>query len=397
MGISAAALSLAVVIVASALIAVYLLAMRRPSRDKHEGMKPYVPGTEPRGPPHLWGAMRRLWFDHVERTAFYILSALQDSPDIDAVAAYLHKNQDAIGAAIVPFFGSAAGQRLAELLHEHINLAARLVGAAKQGAPLDDAMLAWKQNADEISDFLADANPAWERAATRTMMRRHLELTAAFLRARLLGQWELSYAQHSHVVDQAQHMADFLTRGILARARRRTSAEPHPTKQEMGATGQEGSHPGIGIPAKQPVKEGLSGVWRAAHARPCGCGPVCRCPPSCACWRGSGDCSGARDLFSQGHGAWAACPPHPNAKADPNASAEARTLSTLGSTWLYDDPTWPTSAWRLRRLDEDGFRACPDDPGEPGAPDESRIVERGDAIAAAIEAGVLSVARGGEE
>lgn len=388
MGVSLAALSLAVVIVASVLIAVYFFSL---SRNKREGMA----GG---GVPPLWGAMRRLWFDHVERTAFYIMSALQNTSDVDAAAAYLHKNQDAIGAAIVPFFGPAAGQRLAALLHEHIDLAARLVGAAKQGAPLDDAMLAWEHNADEISDFLVDANPAWDRAATRAMMRRHLEMTAAFLRARLLGQWALSYAQHSLVIDQAQHMADFLSQGIAHFA----SAKPelHLMKPK-GAGPNNGADSkrstalhGIGIPEKFPTKEGLSGVWRASHAKPCGCGPTCHCPPSCDCWRGSGDCSKS---FSQRPRLWTVCPPHPDAKADPNASAEARTLSTLGVPWLYDDPTWPTSAWRQRRLVEDGFRACPDDPGEPGAPDESRIVERGDAIAAAIEAGVLSIARGGEE
>jgi len=386
MAVSTTALALAVVIVVSALIAVYFF-----SRDKREKLKGGDGAAH--GAPHPWDVMRRLWFDHVERTAFYILSALQDSPDVDAAAAYLHKNQDAIGAAIVPFFGPAAGQRLAALLHEHIDLATRLVGAAKRGAPLDDAMRAWERNADEISDFLADANPAWDRAATRSMMRRHLGLTAAFLRARLLGQWALSYAQHSLVVDQAQHMAGFLAQGAarFADARRVASAAPSPTRRGTRAAAA------LGLPAKYPVKEGLPGVWRAAHAKPCGCGPVCRCPPSCDCWRGSGDCSGTRDAFGPKQGAWTVCPPHPNAKSDPNASAEARTLSTLGVPWLYDDPTWPTNAWRQRRLVEDGFRACPDDPGEPGAPDESRIVERGDALAAAIEAGVLSVARGGEE
>lgn len=382
MNVSATAVSLAVVIVAAVLIAVYFFTLFRGGCERMKGGGA-APGAASKkaSRARLGATMQRLWFDHVERTAFYILSALQDSPDVDAAAAYLHKNQDAIGAAIVPFFGPAAGQRLAALLHEHINLAARLVGAAKQGAPLGDAMLAWEQNADEISDFLADANPAWDRAAAKAMMRRHLELTAAFLRSRLLGQWALSFEQHSLVVDQAQHMADFLSQGATSFAHGPSAA---------GA---------LGIPVQRPVKEGLPGVWRAAHAKPCGCGAECRCPPSCSCWRGSGDCSGSRavNAAAQKQNLWLGCPPHPNAKADPNASAEARTLSTLGVPWLYDDPTWPTSPWRQRRLVEDGFRACPDDPGEPGAPDESRIVERGDAIAAAIEAGVLSVARGGEE
>src|SRR5262245_37916554 len=61
-------------------------------------------------------AMRKLWEDHITYTRNYIISALANLPDGDAVAQRLLKNQDDIGDAIKPFYGADAGKKLAALL-----------------------------------------------------------------------------------------------------------------------------------------------------------------------------------------------------------------------------------------------------------------------------------------
>jgi hypothetical protein len=82
--------------------------------------------------------MRKLWEDHVTWTRLTIVSAVggtdgEPLPDLDVTVERLQANQDDIGAAIVPFFGQAAGDHLAALLHEHISGAIALVLAAKAG------------------------------------------------------------------------------------------------------------------------------------------------------------------------------------------------------------------------------------------------------------------------
>src|SRR5262249_10166124 len=78
-------------------------------------------------------AMRKLWEDHITYTRNYIISALSDLPDASSVAARLMKNQEDLGNAIVPYYGSAAGQKLTALLKEHIQIATDVVKAAKAG------------------------------------------------------------------------------------------------------------------------------------------------------------------------------------------------------------------------------------------------------------------------
>ena len=59
-------------------------------------------------------ALRKLWSDHVIWTRQYIIAAVAGTPDADAAAARLLRNQEDIGDAIVPFYGEAAGSRLTE-------------------------------------------------------------------------------------------------------------------------------------------------------------------------------------------------------------------------------------------------------------------------------------------
>src|SRR5688572_20829054 len=58
-------------------------------------------------------AMNRLWEDHVSWTRLYIVTATANLPEKDATAARLLRNQTDIGNAIKPYYGDAAGTKLA--------------------------------------------------------------------------------------------------------------------------------------------------------------------------------------------------------------------------------------------------------------------------------------------
>jgi hypothetical protein len=60
-------------------------------------------------PAALKADMRKLWEDHITYTRNYIISALAELPDADAVAKRLLANQDDIGNAIKPYYGEKAG------------------------------------------------------------------------------------------------------------------------------------------------------------------------------------------------------------------------------------------------------------------------------------------------
>ena len=163
-------------------------------------------------------AMRDLWTDHVAWTRLFIVSAVAGLPDTEATADRLLRNQADIGAAVAGFYGDEAGEALTALLRDHILIAADLVAAAKAGdqEAVSESSAAWYANADEISAFLAGANPAWPEATLQEMMTGHLDQTLAEATAQLTGDYAQSVAEYDHIVTHILEMADTLSAGIIS-------------------------------------------------------------------------------------------------------------------------------------------------------------------------------------
>ena len=161
-------------------------------------------------------SMRKLWADHVIWTRNYIIAATTDHPSAQAVSTRLLKNQEDIGNAIVPYYGSAAGAKLTDLLKQHILIAVDLVAAAKAGdkAKQADADTRWHNNAADIATFLSGANPNWSRQTLLDMLNEHLALTTQEAVARLERRWGDDVATFDRIFAQSMMMADALSDGI---------------------------------------------------------------------------------------------------------------------------------------------------------------------------------------
>lgn len=163
--------------------------------------------------------MRKLWEDHITWTRLFIVSAAASLPDQGATANRLFQNQVDIGGAIKPFYGDAAGNQLAALLHDHIALAAQIIAAAKAGdsAGVASASAAWYANANQIAEFLSNANPKnWPLDQMKAMMKSHLDLTLQEAVDRLNGNFTADIADYERVHVEILSMADFLSDGIIA-------------------------------------------------------------------------------------------------------------------------------------------------------------------------------------
>ena len=172
----------------------------------------------------LHDGMRELWEQHVAWTRLTIVSFAANNPDLSATQARLLRNQLDIGNAIKPYYGRAAGNRLTELLREHITGAVAVLQAAKAGdtGALAAAKDAWYANGREIADFLSAANRRnWPRATLRHMMRTHLDQTIQEAVAQLTGDYAASVREYDEIEDHILDMADTLSNGIIAQFPRR--------------------------------------------------------------------------------------------------------------------------------------------------------------------------------
>lgn len=160
---------------------------------------------------------KRLWIDHVLWTRSFIVSDLADLPDKEVVLERLLRNQDDIGNSIKPYYGEEAGNKLAKLLREHIELAGKVVDAAKADnkADLDKYNKLWYANADEIANFLASANPNWSESELKNMLHKHLGFVTAQVVARLNNNWKADVAAFDKGEDPMIMFADILANGII--------------------------------------------------------------------------------------------------------------------------------------------------------------------------------------
>ncbi|MEO8626000.1 MAG: acetylglutamate kinase [Candidatus Limnocylindrales bacterium] len=190
-------------------------------------------------------ALRQLWTDHIQWTRGYIIDAVEGatiSPHIadaaysqigdlastlevikpksatDAAAVRLLKNQEDIGNAIVPYYGTDAGAALTKLLKDHIVIAVGLVENAKGG---DQAAFAandqkWTDNIRDIARFLSGANPAWPENDVFDLLNQHLNLTKGEVVARLQKNWAADVKVSDDLLAEAMVIADTLYDGLVA-------------------------------------------------------------------------------------------------------------------------------------------------------------------------------------
>ena len=161
--------------------------------------------------------MQKLWIEHAWWTRSVIVSKLADLKDQKDVLERLLQNQVDIGNLIKPYYGDEAGNKLTELLKEHIVIAGGIIDAAKKGdqGNVDKLNKDWKRNADDIVAFLTKANPNWSKQELTDMFYTHLKFTTDEVTNRLQKNWKADIKTADLNETHLIHMGDMLTDGIV--------------------------------------------------------------------------------------------------------------------------------------------------------------------------------------
>ncbi len=165
----------------------------------------------------LYSAMRTVWDQHMQWTYDTVLAFAADSPGLQPTVDRILRNQVDIGNAIAPYYGDAAASKLTDLLSTHIKDAIPVLTTAKAGdtAALNTAVTAWYANAQDIADFLAEANPNWAKRDMRKMMKAHITQTIGYASDVLAGNWSKAIADYDQAQAHMDQMADMLSAGII--------------------------------------------------------------------------------------------------------------------------------------------------------------------------------------
>ena len=163
-------------------------------------------------------AMRKLWSDHMHWTLATVDAFFNEPKQLGSKLNRLLANQQEIGTAIAPYYGQAAGDKLAQLLTEHIELAVPVLKAAQANdkAALDRALANWYRNANEVAAFLSAANPKnWPAAATAGALKMHISHTTDYAVNIMKGEYDTSIKGFESALQHMLMLADLLSDGIV--------------------------------------------------------------------------------------------------------------------------------------------------------------------------------------
>jgi hypothetical protein len=160
---------------------------------------------------------RLLWEQHVNWTRMTIISIVFNLPDLIYVQERLLRNATDMGNSLRPFYGDQIADSYAELIKEHLVIAAELVTAAAKGDTkvVSEEEKEWYRNADDIVLFLSSINPCLDKEALKAMFYTHLSLTKLEAVYMIEKNYKESIAVFDKIEAQALEMADAISDGII--------------------------------------------------------------------------------------------------------------------------------------------------------------------------------------
>jgi hypothetical protein len=160
---------------------------------------------------------RLLWNQHSEWTRMAVNSIVFMLPNQEQTVNRLLRNPGDFGMTFRVFYGERIGNGFADLLTEHLVLAADLVKAVMAGntAEAEAINTRWYANAGEIAVFLAGINPCWSEAEWREMMFTHLQLVADEALTLINKEYQRNIDIYDVIEAQAMEMADTMSEGII--------------------------------------------------------------------------------------------------------------------------------------------------------------------------------------
>ena len=163
--------------------------------------------------------MRLAWLNHVYWTRMYLMSAVADNADQQAVEERLLETADEITDVFARYLPIATTRQLRNLLTEHIEIGGQIIQAlkAKNMSDYDALVQEWYRNANQMATLFANYNPYFESRETRNMLLNHLDLIREEIEQQVNGEYEQSIDTFRDVEQQALTMADYFARGLLAR------------------------------------------------------------------------------------------------------------------------------------------------------------------------------------
>lgn len=167
----------------------------------------------------LMRAMRLAWLDMIYWTRMYLMSVDADGNDGQEIEERVIQAADEITDVFANNIPVSATRQLRSLLTRHVELTAELIRTLKAGdmENYDALIKEWYGNINELAAFFRELNPYFGGREVRNMLLNYLDMTRESIEQQINGDYGASIDTFRDLKNQVLELADYLGRGLLAR------------------------------------------------------------------------------------------------------------------------------------------------------------------------------------
>ncbi|WMJ87707.1 hypothetical protein [Anaerocolumna sp. MB42-C2] len=163
----------------------------------------------------LRNILRQLWSQYSVWSRFYIVSRMADLDDLDVVTNRLYEVPIDLYNVLRIYYGSNFALEFENLLRSQIALTIQIIDEISAEQPIDTAESNWKSNADQISLFLSQLNPYWNKQVLQNLFYNHLDMTIYEAQKRKYKQYASDVYEYNFIEYHSLMIADYFWNGIL--------------------------------------------------------------------------------------------------------------------------------------------------------------------------------------
>ena len=167
----------------------------------------------------LFEDMRMSWLDLVFWNRMYLMAVDSNSKDQQQIEEQMLEAADDIVDVFAEHLPVEVTRQLRNLLVEHVKITGELIRTLKAGKTdeYNELIKQWYANANQMAELLGKQNPYFGSKETRNLLLNHLDMTREEIEQQMRGAYEESIDVFRDIRDQVLDMADYFTRGLLAR------------------------------------------------------------------------------------------------------------------------------------------------------------------------------------
>lgn len=167
------------------------------------------------------GTLRLLWLQLAIWERSFIVSAVGNLGDIQAITDRLLQIPEAFAGFLGQYFTPQEADQFKELLEEHINTVTALVSAEKNNdiQMVNQETSNLYENANRIAAYLAVINSYWNEEQWKDVLDDYIEILLADLVARESSEYAKEITIFDDLQTQAVKIADLMSGGMLQKFR----------------------------------------------------------------------------------------------------------------------------------------------------------------------------------